>query len=403
MKIWIKFSPLLIAYICIVFVGSKDHFWHDEVRYVNFATNLSNGYYSPPEEINLKNGPGYPLILLPFVFCKAPWIFAKLLNAFFLFAAVYYFYNTVRIYLSEKKALYIALALGLYPPFLRFLPILITEITAVFLMCGFVYHFCKAKQNTIRVRMHLGASSIYLGYLVLTKVFFGYVLLIGLIIYMLLKLVFKSPRFNQVILVHVFALILCLPYLFYTWHLTGKPGYWGSRGGMSLYWMSSPYPNDLGDWHSFKQVKKVPELAQNHSFFINRVETLNEIDQDIEFKKKALNNIIESPCKYAKNWIMNLGRLFFNYPFSYTRQKPGTFLFILPNSLFLILGVQSCFLMLRSGMRLVMEMKILLLFCAVSFAGLSILSAYGRFFIPFAPILALCISYIYNYSVKIQN
>ena len=46
---------------------------------------------------------------------------------------------------------------------------------------------------------------------------------------------------RTIALVYALALVWCLPYLAHTYSLTGRWFYWGSSGGMSLYWMSTPY------------------------------------------------------------------------------------------------------------------------------------------------------------------
>lgn len=60
------------------------------------------------------------------------------------------------------------------------------------------------------------------------------------------------------------ALLICSPYLVYTYALTGKIFYWGNSGGLSLYWMSSPHPQEFGDWHNPQTLSEIPELETNH-------------------------------------------------------------------------------------------------------------------------------------------
>ena len=64
---WIALLPFLVLYVVLVLVFHKDAMEGDEGRYVFFAENLSQGFYSPRDEINLWNGPGYPLVLVPLV------------------------------------------------------------------------------------------------------------------------------------------------------------------------------------------------------------------------------------------------------------------------------------------------------------------------------------------------
>ena len=83
LNIYYKLTPFLLLYliICIVFAPHENV--GDEGRYLYFANNLLSGFYSPPyPEINLWNGPGYPLFLAPFIFFELPLIALRLLNVF---------------------------------------------------------------------------------------------------------------------------------------------------------------------------------------------------------------------------------------------------------------------------------------------------------------------------------
>src|SRR2546426_604258 len=90
-----KFLPLLAFYLVIVLVFAQDGFQGDEGRYVKFASNLTQGYYADAVYF-LWNGPGYPLLLTPFMALGCSWLLVKLLNAFFLFGGLLYFYRKER-------------------------------------------------------------------------------------------------------------------------------------------------------------------------------------------------------------------------------------------------------------------------------------------------------------------
>jgi hypothetical protein len=83
----------------------------------------------------------------------------------------------------------------------------------------------------------------------------------------------------------------CVPYLLYTHSLTGRTFYWGTNGGMSLYWISTPYPSELGSWFSVTDVKEKPELAPHREFFA-KLEQLSDVERDDALKKQAVYNII---------------------------------------------------------------------------------------------------------------
>ncbi|MGH2563534.1 MAG: hypothetical protein ACRDE5_03410, partial [Ginsengibacter sp.] len=79
---WLLFAPFLALYIIVVLIFHKPGTFGDEGRYLMFANHLIHGFYSPlPPNIDLGNGPGYPLILTPFVALQVPLICITLLNA----------------------------------------------------------------------------------------------------------------------------------------------------------------------------------------------------------------------------------------------------------------------------------------------------------------------------------
>jgi len=114
-------------------------------------------------------------------------------------------------------------------------------------------------------------AGFYLGYLALTKIFFGYVLLVGGIFSLLVLVMEEETPFKK----NGFGLFPvpdpCLPYLFYTYQLTHKIFYWGDSGGLSLYAMSSPYPGELGDWFDQGKIEKDMPWAKNHKSYFEEL------------------------------------------------------------------------------------------------------------------------------------
>ena len=86
LSIYYKLIPFLLLYLSICILFPKDELVGDQIRYLSFAKNILNGYYSPPAPgINLWNGPGYPAILAPFLFFSLPHVVLLILNAFLLY------------------------------------------------------------------------------------------------------------------------------------------------------------------------------------------------------------------------------------------------------------------------------------------------------------------------------
>ena len=393
--------PLLGLYLAVVFVASTNAFEGDEGGYVENASRIVHWQAASAQDHHLWWGPGYSLVLIPFVALHLPWIAAKCLNAGFLFAAILYFYGLMRRYMAAGVAFIPALALGLYPPFLREVHHLFTESLVFLLICGFMFHFCALFTRASHFRLHLIAASMFLGYLALTKVFFGYVIVTSIVLSFGAYLWRRTPALRTTFLVFLLGLLFCVPFLTYTRAITGRNFYWGTSGGMSLYWLSSPYPGELGSWFSVKQVDERDELAPHRDFFA-RLEGLSDIERDDAFKKQALYNISHYPGKFARNCAANVGRLLFSYPFSFGSDRLSTFFYLAPNMFVVVLFLLSLVPAAVRPRAVPFELWVLLVFALVAFSGSTLLSAYDRQFRPLVPILCAFSAFVYFRLLKID-
>jgi hypothetical protein len=394
-----KLVPLLLLYLALIILLSPDTFQRAEAYYFGYAEHLLENDDSPPA--TLWWGPGYSLVLIPFAALNAPLLAARLMNAFFLFGALIYFYRTVSLYVAERDSLIFTYVLGLYPPLMRELPLLLTENLVYLLICGFMFHFCKLFQGTGKKPFHLLAASLYLAYLALTKIFFGYVILTGLVFYLIVFVWRRRDQRKITTLVYGLSLLWCIPYLLVTYSLTGKVFYWATSGGMSLYWMSSPYAGELGSWFSDDDVQALPELSPHREFFAG-IADLSEVERDEALKKQALDNIIHHPSRFLMNWIANVGRLLFSYPFSYTPQKISTYFYLLPNMFLVVFLVVSVYPATLRRRAIPYEIYAVLLFALIAVGGTSLLCAYDRQFRPLVPIFLLWLSFVYVRILRIE-
>jgi hypothetical protein len=396
-----KFYPLLILYILLIFLFYSTTVQDDREKYVSYANRIVQRDYFSQDDVEIWWGPGYPLVLAPFVYMNLPLYAAKVLNAFFQFGAMIYFYKTLKLFLEKKHAVILTFSLGLYPPLLREIHLIYTESLVFFLIGGSMYHYCRMSREPRKFKIHMLLSSLYFGYLALTKIFFGYVLLAGMILYLFLFTVRREDRFKKTTLVYALALIWCIPYLLLTFSHTGKVFYWGTSGGMSLYWMSTPYDREYGDWFSSISVKNRPELSQHREFF-EEIATLSNVERDEAFRLQALENILSNPIKFIANWFANIGRLFFSYPFSYTNQKLSTYFYIFPNIFIFVLLAFSIYPAIKRRRAIPYELYSLAIFALISLGGTSLLSAYNRQFRPIVPIILLWLSFIYIRVLRIE-
>ena len=402
MRIKMRFLPLLILYVLVLFSNPHHYSRTDETRYMWFAENLSKGYYTTDGEVNLWTGPGYPLVLSPFVALGLPWFAARALNVVFMFGAVLYLYAALRHHVNIPAATIGACVLGIWPTVVRFVPRLMTETLAVFLVCGFIFHLARLHREERLSRGHLLAASCYLAYLALTRVLFGYVILAGLVVFLILYLLRRQRSLGKDLLAYCVALLLCVPYLLYTHSVTGKVFCWANSGGLSLYWMSSPYETDLGDWHAQTAMSRNPELKKNHMEFFGRIAMLSNIERDDALKAKALENIARHPGKFLRNWVANVGRLLFNYPYSYRTQKIETYSRMIPGMLIVVFGLLCVYPTYAGRRRIPHHVWSLLVFGVLAFGGSSLLSAYNRLFVPLVPVTVVWITVTLARLVRVE-
>ncbi len=386
---WLLFSPFLFCYAYFIIKNKWPTLYGDEIRYVDFAHNLLHGFYSPAApHINLWNGPGYPFVLVPFIALHIPALYITLMNAVYQYMAVVFLYKAVQLVANNKIALLCGFLFAIYPNAFSMLPILYTEAFTCLLVSSFVY--CVTLYYMKRNGKYSVAAGLILGYLVLTKIIFGYVVVISLGV-CLAALLFDKNRsyYLKPVKILLIALAISIPYLVYTWHVTGKVFYWGNSGGMSLYWMSTPYENEYGDWKVpdlsnnqyptlFKSVEADAILKKNHSKELKFMLRNNEVLQDELFKRKAIENIKNNPLKFIKNYFYNFSRMLFNYPYSYSYQDGAIIRNIITGSLILwgsLIGIIVTFLNWRIIIR---PVRLVLLITGIYLLLSGALSAYPR-------------------------
>ena len=251
----------------ILKVDSGGEFYGDEGRYYQFAKNLTSGFYSPPApKIDLTNGPGYPIVLIPFIAFDLPNISLKLMNAFFYYLSIILLYKSLQQFASSRKVLIFSLFWACYYNLYQDLSLLLTESFTCLLISLIIFTLLKAfKPDPSKVsNISVFLCGFTLGYLVLTKIIFGYVLiflLLGSALIWLMKRGIES--YKKVVFILFIAFATTVPYLIYTYNMTGKILYWGSSGGDSLYWMSTPYEGEYGNWYGEFDIKLTSKQITN--------------------------------------------------------------------------------------------------------------------------------------------
>lgn len=409
---YLLFFPFLVLFTVIVIKFHTDAFEGDESRYYQFARNLLNGFYSPPApDINLWNGPGYPIILMPFVALGFPLLWITLLNAVFQYLSVVFLFKSLRRYVSYSKTVAVSICWGLYYTAYIQLPEMYTESLMYFLITLFIWSLTKAFQE--HNRRYILLSGLVAGYIVLTKIIFGYVILLMLAVCIMMWLAKKNKEYRMSCQILGIAFLVFLPWLLYTYTLTKKPLYFGNSGGVLLYWMSTPYEGEMGDWKEpdlttrYKPGSTVPAnadaiLKKNHQASHKEIFRYTGVERDEAYKRIAIANIKENPGKFIKNWIANLGRLLFDFPNSYVFQNTNQLFKLPPNISTVFLSFLCLIPTLLNWRKIPFQIRFLLFFVLIYLGPTTLLSAYSRFFIVTVPILLLWIAYIIQKTMRLR-
>ncbi len=415
-KPFLLFLPFLALFIIIVLKIPTTGHAADEERYLYFGDNLLHGFFSPPPPATyLPNGPGFPIFLVPFLALRLPLIAITLFNALFQYLSIIVLYKALKRIVNLKLALIFSFAWALYYISYQNLALIHTESISYLLITLIIYSLIRIFKGVTssEVRKYSIIAGLALGYLALTKILFGYIILVMLGGSLLMWLIYRhSKDIPKAIIMLSIAFATTLPYLIYTYHITGRMFYWGS-GGDTLYWMSTPFKNEYGDWkNEFSQGTadmanynipgSVDTLKAHYSKDFAALAKLKGVEQDDYYKKVALNNIKNHPLKYLENLIYNIGRLVFHYPFSYAVQRPKV-LFVIPlNGIVFTLMLFALIPTLINFRRIPPELKFLLLTTLVYLGASSVVSAFVRYFTVIVPILFIWFAYIFDKTVKIK-
>lgn len=399
---FLVFLPVGLLYVVIVWVFHRDDFYGDELRYVTFAQNLLHGFYSPsPPNINLWSGPGYPLVILPFVWLKLPLIFITMLNACFQYLSVVLLFMTLREYVPKRLSYVFSCFWALYyPAYLWEMPLIYSESLTILLIVACAFALMKSRTQTgSEINKWLIIFGCLFGFLVLTKIIFGYVLLL-LFSGSLFLFFFKQTLLVRKLLFSlIFALLVNVPYLIYTHSLTGKLFYWGNSGGENLYWMTTPYAGEYGEWHGLEildQKNANTSLVKNHIHELKEIWKFQGVERDDYYKAVAISNIKNYPIKYLRNCLANVSRLLFDTPLYFASPTDLFLLRILPSCFLLPFILVSMLVILFNFNVTPLELRILFLITLLYFTLAVLVSAYNRHFYILIPTFLMFIAYVYE-------
>lgn len=410
---FILFSPFLALFFIITFLLPTNGTSGDENNYIEFAHNLSNGFYSPPPPgINLQNGPGYPLIIAPFLALGIPLMFIAFFNAIIFYLSVVFLFKALMKVTARKIAIAVSLFWGLYYNLYLYIPYVLPEILTVFLVSILIINTMNAFESKKLISKSLILSGIIIGYLALTKPIFGYVMITLLFCFVVLFIINrKSLNYKKSILILIISLVTTAPYLLYTFNLTGKMFYWSTIGGNNLYWMSTPYESENGSWIQYpindagrnNRIEGSNKIIENlHQKDFDEINKFQGVEQDDIYREKAINNIKSHPVKFLKNIFSNGTRIILNFPFSYELQRSRTFLRMPHNGIILVFSLFFLIPTVINWKKISFSIRFLLFFTIVYLGGSLFGSAEIRMFAMIVPILLIWVAYIFERSIQLK-
>ena len=402
---WLVFLPFFLLWAAMAWtMMDNSALVMDEVRYWGFAENLLNGHFHYLEGDNfLWSGPGYPISLVPFVALDAHLGLVKVMNAVYLYLAVVLLWKAMAFYFSREKAYLIALLWALYYPLYSMaLPNIMTEALVTLTVTAVMYTTVRAIHGGKDRWRDLILPGFCVGFMVMTKIIFGYVVLLVAAVLALAWLRRRGAgKLRTMARIMALGVLFLLPYLSYTFALTGKPLYWGNTAGLSLYWMSSPYAEELGDWHG-PGLGEHPKLMEHHGEFFASIAGLGPVEKDDALKAKAIENIKAHPKKFVYNCVANVGRTLFSHPLSYLEPSNGLYYYVVPNIFLVVFTLLFLWPTVRWHRRYPTEMLVLLFMALLYFAETIPVSSYARFFFLIIPILLWWIGFTLDRFVRVD-
>lgn len=414
---WLLFLPFLVLYIIFVLIFPTTGHQGDEERYLMFANNLVNGFYSPPApDINLTNGPGWPIILMPFIALGLPLITITIANAFFYYLSIIFLFKALKETVSYQLTLLFSMLWACYYVAFQNMPFTHTETITYLLVSVLVFSMVKAFKPGAgkESNKYILLAGFMIGYIVLTKVAFGFVLIFMLAGTLILWLTNRrSVNYKKGLFIMLIGLATVSPYMIYIYQLTGRVLYWSTTAGSTLYWSSTPYKEEYGDWKL--ELKQGPvemgnynipgsgdTLVAHHQEDYNEIYKYKGVEQDDVWKRKAIENIKKHPGKYLQNCVYNIGRLVFHYPFSQAVQRPKVLLVFPANGIILTMMLFCIIPTFKNWRKVSYPIRFMLFFTILYLGASTLVTAYVRMFTIIVPILLFWFAYIFSKTVKVN-
>lgn len=394
----------LLFYVVVTMLCQRPDLIWDEGRYLDFAKNLLQGFYAEPKNPDIINGPGYPLVLAPLLALKVPLLGMRMLNAVFMALAAWFGFRAVLPYAGKCWALGIALVTTLHPSLVRTAPYVMTEALAVCCIAGFAWALSAALRSANWRWSTVLAAGFAFGWLILTRVFFGNVLMATTALLVVLLIVWKSQRGRllRVLAVMAVSFAMCVPWLAYTKAKTGENLCWSTVSGELLYWITSTNEGENGHWFSVEDAQNKLELVAKHRDFYLPYYDLPVKERETRFKQRAMEQLRANPQGVFKNWLCNWSRLLFGFPRSFQPEELTTVVLIAINGPIVLLTLITLLVGLKQWRTLPLEIALLAAMIFIYLGGSSIAPGLPRYTVVIWPWLGPVIAAVLSKNLKVR-
>ncbi|MEQ1748344.1 MAG: glycosyltransferase family 39 protein [Prosthecobacter sp.] len=396
-------GTLLLYILNVIATDHRDFIW-DEGRYHKYAEHLTQGFYVTPEKPDIINGPGYPLVLAPMIVAGVSVMGQRMLNALFIAFAVWFSFRAVLPYAGRRWALIVALVTALHPSLVRAGPFLMTEALAVCCVAGFGWAFSAAlRAEKWRWSLILAAGFAF-GWLTLTRVFFGNVIMAAVVFLVLLLIVWESQRGKllRALAMMAVAFTMCVPWLAYTHSITGEKLCWSTVSGELLYWMTSTQPGENGHWFSVEEAQYKPELVAHHRELFLTYYEVSVKEREATFKRIAMEQLRANPLGVYKNWLSNLCRLVFGFPRSFQTENFLNVGLVVFNGPILLIALIALYYGLKKCRSLPIEVLLLALLLFIYLGGSTLAPGQPRYSTVIWPWLGMGIATVLSRSLRVS-
>jgi hypothetical protein len=380
-------ASLLLFYTSLAFVSDKTKLEGDEIRYVYDAQNLMRGEFGQIGKRQFIAGPGYGILLIPFAKPEA-WILGRCMNALYIALAMWFLFGLVQRWANTAWAAVASVAIGTHPSIVKWVPSLLSEPLSLLCVTSLMMCLERVFQTPTRNWKWIALAGLFFGWLILTRVLFGYVAMIllgGAAVFAVVHVSWRRAWVHMALICCI-ALSLCLPYLMYTHTQTGRFPCWSTIGGEMLYWMTSTREGECGSWMDEREIPKRTELA-GHLEVYSKVFTKPGSEMDTALTALAMKQFSENPKGVFYNWLCNHMRLWFGFPRSFQVEDLTRGIYFFWNGPLLLMLLTCLLVGWRQLLRLGVLPTVLLTLAAIYYGGSSLAAGQPRYIVVILPIL----------------